>query len=199
MDRLKTCLLVSALMVSTTAHAAIISFNTDPFAGTNASDPGRQIVGAPGTPITFDISSDVFAFSSDVFGVKSLQFINALSANLPATGYNVVVLQDGAPLAAPVAADRIAAQLTTSGPGFFIYFNTGLDLPRLVYSRDLGDNTADIAILARLTNLNGPTGFARLPTFTAANFAVPEPATVLLMSTAALALGLRRRSRVQRQ
>ena len=34
------------------------------------------------------------------------------------------------------------------GPGFFIYFNSGLDLPRLVYSTDLSDNTADLKVLA---------------------------------------------------
>ena len=195
MNRLGTCLLMGALTFSTTAHAATISFNSNPFAGTNAGDPGRQIVGGPGTPIIFDISSDVFAFSSSVFGVDDLQFVNALSGNLPATGFNVVVLQDGPPLAAGVAADRIAAQLTTSGPGFFIYFNTGLDLPRLVYSTNLGDNTADLAILARLTNLSGPTGFAQLPAFTAANFAIPEPSMLLLLSMSAGALGLRRRRR----
>ena len=186
MNRLKTCLLMSALMVSTTAHAATISFNSDPFAGTNASDPGRQIVGGPGTPIIFDIGSDVFAFSSAVFGVDALQFVTAMSADLPTTGFNVVVLQDGAPLAAGVAADRIAARLTTSGPGFFIYFNTGLDLPRLVFSTDLGDNTADLAILGRLMNLGGPAGFAQLPTFTAANFAIAEPAMPLLLLTSAV-------------
>ena len=70
-----------------------ISFNGDPFAGTNLPDPGRQIVGGPGTPIIFDIGSDVFAFSSAVFGVDALQFVTALSADLPTTGFNVVVLQ----------------------------------------------------------------------------------------------------------
>ena len=47
----------------------------------------------------------------------------------------------------------LAAQISVSTPGFFVYFNTGLNLPRLVYSADLSDNTADLAVLARLTNL----------------------------------------------
>ena len=56
-----------------------------------------------------------------------------------------------------------------------------------MYSTNLGDNTADLAILARLTNLGGPAGFAQLPTFTATNFAIPEPAMPLLLLTSAVA------------
>ena len=193
MNLLRLSLMMSVLMFSTAADAAIIRFDDDPFAGTTAlTTPGRQIVGGLGTEITFDIASDVFVFASDIFGVDEVMFENDLTSNLPSSGFNVVVVQDGPPLAAGVAATRIATQLTTPGPGFFIYFNTGLDLPRLVYSTDLEDETADLAILARLTNLSGPAGFASLPTFTAANFAIPEPTTLLLLSTAAAAVGLRR-------
>jgi len=198
MHCLRACLLVTALMVSTTAHAGIIVFDSDPFQGTTAlTTPGRQIVGGGGggTPITFDIASDVFVFHRFPFGVDDIQFVNDLAGNLPATGFNVAVVQDGNPPsgAAGAAANLIAAQLTTPGPGFFIYFNTGLNLPRLVYSTNLDDNTADLAILAQITNLTGQLGV--LPTFTAANFAVPEPATWLLMATSAAAVGWRRRRR----
>jgi hypothetical protein len=197
----RTSMVVGLLLFGATSHASTILFDTDPFAGTDAlTTPGRQIVGGLGTEFTFDISTDVFVFDVDVFGVEEIQFANDLTGNLPSSGFNVVVVQDGAPLAAGIAADRIAEQLATSGPGFFVYFNTGLDLPRLVFSTDLSDNTADLAILARLTNLAGPAGFAAMPTFTAANFAtaaavVPEPSTFLLLTTAAAAFVLLRRRR----
>jgi len=201
MHCLRTCLLVTALMVSTTAHAGIIVFDSDPFQGTTAlTTPGRQIVGGGGggTPITFDIASDVFVFHRFPFGVDDIQFVNDLAGNLPATGFNVAVVQDGNPPsgAAGAAANAIAAQLNTPGPGFFIYFNTSaaLNQPRLVFSTDLNDPTADLAILARFPNLIGVTG-AGLAPFTAANFAVPEPATWLLMAASAGAVGWRRRRR----
>jgi hypothetical protein len=191
----KTCVVVAVLLVSQTSHAATILFNTDPFEGTNASDPGRQIVGGPGTPFTFDIAVDQFLFDPDVFGIDEILFHNSLSSAVPATGVNVEVVQDGPPLAAGVAATRIADQVTSPGPGFFIYFNTGLDLPRLVFSKDLSDPTADLAILARLTNLSGGAGFALLPTFTEDNFAiaqVPEPATMSLLGVVIAGIAARR-------
>jgi hypothetical protein len=86
-------------------------------------------------------------------------------------------------------------QVTSPGAGFFIYFNSGLDLPRLVYSTDLSDNMADLKVLARITNLEGQRD--ALPTFTASNFAVvPEPSSLLLMVGAGaliVGFGLRRR------
>jgi hypothetical protein len=199
--RLSICLAFGLLTINTAANATTVAFNSDPFAGTAAlTDPGRQIVGGPGTAINFDIATDVFSFDRGVFGVDQILFANDLAANLPATGINTVVLLNGAPLAAGTAANLIAAQITDAGPGFFIYFNTVLDLPRLVYSTDLSDDNADLAILGRLINLNGPGGFAALPAFTAANFtATPEPSTFLLTSAGALlTFGLvlrRRRSR----
>src|SRR5262249_51532542 len=86
--------------------------------------------------------------------------------------------------AAGNAANLIAAQVTTSGPGFFIYFNQGLNTPRLVFSTDLSDNTADLKILARMTNLIGQPG--ELANFTSANFALvetPVPASFVLFGT----------------
>jgi hypothetical protein len=63
---------------------------------------------------------------------------------------------------------------------------------RLVYSTDLSDNTADLKILARMTNLTGQAGINALPTFSAANFnavnaqaSVPEPSDLVMMSAAA--------------
>ena len=179
--------------LTTNASAATFTFVTDPFAGSTAlTTPGRQIVG--GEPfVDFSIATDVFAFDPIVFGIDAILFANDVVASLPTTGINVVVLQtldnDADPLTpfgAGNAATVIAEQITEPGPGFFIYFNSGLNLPRLVYSIDLSEPTADLKVLARLTSLAGQSGQLQLPTFTEDNFAltqVSEPASVLLMMT----------------
>ena len=56
------------------------------------------------------------------------------------------------------------------GAGFFAYFNSGLNLPQLFNSTDLSENTADLKIIVRMTNLTGQS--AELANFTQANFAV---------------------------
>lgn len=180
----------------TTTVAATFVFDTDPFAGSTAlTTPGRQIVGGEAT-INFDIATDVFVFDEAVFGIGDLHFVNDVAANLPTSGVNMIVLQEfGPPMAAGTAANLIAAQLTSPGAGFFIYFNTGLNLPRLVYSTDLDDPTSDLRVLARLENLAGQPG--ALPTFAEENFAIrqaPEPGTVAL-----LVLGLAALCCVQRR
>jgi hypothetical protein len=188
---------VALLALSSTAHAATIRFDTDPFAGTTAlTTPGRQII-ANELFTTFNIATDVFSLESTIFGTgPDVHFVNATAPNVPATGVNVVVLQtfddDNNPLtnfAAGNAANLIAAQITTPGPGFFIYFNQGLDVARLVFSTDLNDNQADLKVLARMTNLSGQIGRDAIPTFTAENFqftTVPEPASLSLMAVAGL-------------
>jgi hypothetical protein len=188
-----------------TASAATFTFATDPFAlSTAPTTPGRQIVGNESF-ITFSIASDVFAFDPTVFGISSLSVINTTAAALPSSGVNMIVLETfdddasaGTPFGAGNAANLIANAITVPTPGFFIYFNSGLDLPRLVYSTDLNDNTADLKILARLTNLTGQSGRDALPGFTSANFqlaaaSVPETGSVLVLVLAAGALALGRR------
>ena len=136
------------------------------------------------TFISFNTATDVFALESGVFGVgDEVVFANDVVGNLP-NGVNVIVLETldndadpTTPFGAGNAANLIAAQLTSPGPGFFVYFNSGLNLPRLVFSTDLDDNTADLKVLFRMTNLSGQPD--ALPTFTASNFAfVPEPSTL---------------------
>jgi len=186
------------LVLCSAAGATTFRFDTDPFAGTPVLNaPGRQIVGGEAF-VNFSPATDVFSLESTVFGVgSSVNFVNGLVSNLPAGGVNVVVLETFdndtnplTPFGAGNAADLIASRVTTPGPGFFIYFNQSLDLPRLVYSTDLSSSNADLRILARMLNLFGDEGRNTMPAFTAANFqittAAPEPSSRLML----IAVGL---------
>ncbi|MEZ5398498.1 MAG: PEP-CTERM sorting domain-containing protein [Bryobacteraceae bacterium] len=196
--------IAAILLCAASLPAAVFTFDSNPFAGSTAlTTPGRQVVG--GEPfIVFNIATDIFAFDPAVFNIgNAIAFANDIAANLPTGGVNVIVLQSfdndndpGTPFNAGTAANLIAAQITSPGAGFFIYFNQGLDLARLVYSTDLNDNTSDLKIIARLTNLSGQPGRDAFPTFTASNFTtVPEPATFGLVSLALAGLAVRKRLR----
>ena len=83
-------------------------------------------------------------------------------------------------------------RMTVAGPGFFVYFNQALDVPRLVYSTDLSSTAADLKVLARMVNLNGQAGRDAMPTFTAANFAftdAPEPGGLVMITGGLLLIG----------
>jgi hypothetical protein len=208
------CAVVVLFALSTAANADTFRFDTDPFAGTNVLNiPGRQIIGGENF-ISFSIAQDVFSLESTVFGVgDDVDFVNGPVNALPTSGVNVVVLDsfddDNNPLTpfgAGQAANLIASRVTTPGPGFFIYFNQSLDLPRLVYSTDLSSKDSDLKILARMLNLNGAEGRNAMPDFTAANFdittaasPVPEPSSAfLILPVAAFCWFVLRRKRGSR-
>ena len=210
-----SALLSAAVMTFSlgTAHATVFSFDTDPFAGTTAlQTPGRQIVGNELFIPQIDLANDVFAVNGTVFGFGSSQvsLFNGLAANLQPVGNTVIVLQDldaaggrkptGNVLAAGTAANLIANSGAASGPGLFVYFNSGLNLSRLVFGTDLGSTSSDLKILARFTGEVGQTGMDNLPRFSAGNFAltteataVPEPASIGLLLVGVTGLVLRRR------
>lgn len=183
-----------------TAQAADINFNNDPFAGSTALiTPGRQVNGAGEQTLPqFNLLNDRFVFNTNAFtNITPLTFVNSTALNLPTSGFNVIVLQDSdndnnpaTAFNAGTAATLIANQLTTDTAGFFIYFNSGLSLNRLVYSTNLNAADADLAILARISSPTAQAAIDALPQFGASNFGtsnVPEPSTFAL-GAAGLAL-----------
>jgi hypothetical protein len=188
------------------ASAATFTFQGDPFAGTTAlTTPGRQVIGNEAF-ITFNTASDLFTLITPDFNVPAeVLFANGEIASIPQNNVNVVVLRtfdDDNNLAtnfgAGNAANLIANQVTTPGAGFFIYFNQGLNLPRLVFSTDLDSNQADLKIVARMTNLTGDAGRAAMATFEADNFNItqtPEPSTYGLAGLSLLSCVLYKRRR----
>ena len=152
------CIGVALVALCPAAHATTFTFNTDPFAGTNVLNiPGRQIIGGEAF-LSFSPAIDIVALDANVFGVgNTVHFANSRAEGLPATGVNVIVLEDfdndanpATPFGASNAADLIASRVTTPGPGFFIYFNQSLNLPRLVYSTDLSSGNSDLKVLSRM-------------------------------------------------
>jgi hypothetical protein len=199
---------VALLGLSTGANAVTITFDDDPFAGTTAlTTAGRQVIGNE-LFTSFDVVNDVFKFDESVFGVSELNFANGEIGSIPSHGTNLAILRTfdndanaATPFGAGNAANLLAEQITTPGAGFFVYFNSGLDLARLVFSTDLNDNTADLKVLARLTNFTGQAGRDALANLTGTNFAVqeatqvPTPGTLSLFGLGLVAIWLVRRNR----
>jgi hypothetical protein len=199
---------VTALMLlalTPIASATNISFGSDPFEGTDVRNiPGRQVVGGE-LFIAFHPGTESLVFDDAAFAMgNKIHFANGLLNDIPSTGVNAVVLQsiddDSNPLTpfgAGNAANLLAGRITERGAGVFVYFNSSLNLARLVYSSDLSSNTADLKILARMLNLTGQEGINALPTFSARNFnlrgdeTVPEPSSLGLMGGGIAVLLLR--------
>lgn len=183
------------LLIAPAAHAEVFKFEDDPFAGSTAlTTPGRQIVGNERFIPDFDVLNDKFAFNRQAFGTANgIQLFNGSASDIPSGGVNFIVLDtfdfdgdfsNGNQLNAGQAATLIANAVTETGSGFFIYFNSGLNLPRLVFSTDLSTPTADLKVLARFTGLTGDAGQAIMPEISAKNIgAVPEPASWAMMLT----------------
>ena len=187
------------VFAATSAAAADFNFNSAPFAGVDVSAPTGQIVGNELFINNFSPAGDRFVFDAGVFGVGSLSFFNGTAATLPASGFNVIVLQDNdndnnlaTAFGAGTAANLIAARINQAGAGFFIYTNQGLGVNRLDYSTNLDDPTADLKILARLTQSTGADAITAKADFGSQNFAlapVPEPETYAFMLSGLLTLG----------
>lgn len=121
---------------------------------------------------------DRFLLDASGLGVTGdLAFVNALAADLPTGDVNVIVLQDSdddndpnTVFNARSAARLIGAQIQTPGPGFFVYFNSGLGVNRLVFSEDLADGEANFSVLAAINTISEQAAIDELPQFSAANF-----------------------------
>lgn len=148
--------------------------------------------------INFVTATDVFRFDPAFFAIgNQIHFVNALAADLPDSGVNVIVLQNtddatlGTPFGAANASNLIAAEVTAPGAGLFVYFNSSLGVLRLVYSPDLSVGTADLKILARMTNLTGND----LVAFADANFDILMTSTTVPVHASAADRGRTARGR----
>ncbi len=127
------------------------------------------------------IDFDRYQLDATDFGVTDDVAFAAVDANDPnatiPTGANVIVLLNSdndadpsTPFLAGTAAGQIAALVDEPGAGFFVYFNSNLEVNRLVYSTDLSDPTADLKIVSRQTDLTGQDAIDALASFSAENF-----------------------------
>ena len=148
--RLAAACALALAVTATTATAADVLFSTAPFIAPDSSPSTRQIVGNELFINNFSPANDRFVFDTTAFGLGALSFFNGKVADLPSSGFNVIVLRDNdndgnpaTPFGAGNAANLIAAKIDHAGAGFFIYTNSVLGMNRLVYSNDLDDPTAD--------------------------------------------------------
>ena len=131
----------------------------------------------------FDTGSDRYNIFADTFGVvDSLVFQNVFadSGNV-IDGANVIVLQNsdndsnaGTVFNARSAAGVIAGNTGADRAGFFVYFNSALNINRLVFSTNLNDSLALLTILAANLSPVGADAIAQLPTFSERNFEFSE-------------------------
>ncbi len=161
--------------------ADTFAFSGDPFAGADVSAPERQIVGNEDSVLDFEFEGDRYRLDAADFGIAGDVNFVALDASAPGAAIpssaNVVVLLNtdndndpATPFLAGTAASQIANLVTEDGAGFFVYFNSNLQLSRLVFSTNLNDPTADLKVLSRQTDLTGQAGIDALADFSADNF-----------------------------
>lgn len=174
------------------------------FIATDASAATISIIsGAPTVNVAaFDVQTDRFLIDAASFGVSgnpNFQNVLAVDGNV-ADDANVIVLQnsDNDANASTVfnarsAATLIAGNTDFARAGFFVYFNSALNINRLVFTPNLDDALAALTILAALNSPVGADAIVQLPTFTAATFEfaeVPLPAAAPLFLAALAGLGL---------
>lgn len=170
------------------AGADAFVFAGDPFDGvaTDPTDGVRQVVGNEDSITDFQQGRDRFELDAEDFAISDTLVFQSLDANADGAdvdpGANVIVLRnanngdvdgngDPLPFNAVQAAEQIAALTEDAGAGFFVYFNTGLGVNRLVYSTDLSDADADLKIVARLTDVEDQDAIDALAGFSADDFA----------------------------
>ena len=161
--------------------ANVFAYAGDPFEGEDVSAPERQIIGGEDFITDFDFDSDTYRLNAVDFSVNGNLSFAAVDANDPdasiAPGTNVVALLNSdndsnpdTPFLAGTAANQIAELTSEDGAGFFVYFNSELEVNRLVYSTNLNDANADLKIVSRQTNLTGQDAIDALQNFSADNF-----------------------------
>jgi hypothetical protein len=200
-----------AAAFATATHAATFTFDTDPFAGATAlQTAGRQVIGNELFIPEFDLATDDIVINGHAFNLsQNIRPFTGVAADIPAFGANFIVFRtldfddnaaNGVSLNAAQAADRIAAQVTQQGAGFFVYHNSALNLNRLVFSTDLSSSTADLKVVARFQDQSGQAGIDALaewgPQLSAA---IPEPAawSLMILGFGAIGGAARRSRRLQ--
>lgn len=164
-----------------------------------------SIGSAPDALVDFSVTSDRFLLDATSFGVNDpLQFQRGLAANLVDNGANVIVLLDSDNDANPAtafnarsAAQLIGAQINADGAGFFVYFNSALNVNRLVFSANLADGNAALTVLGAVNTVTGQAAIDQLAQYSAANFefgaapaAAPAAGTFVLTEAEDVTIGL---------
>ena len=163
------------------AGADAFGYGGDPFGGRDVSAPERQIIQEEDFINDFDFAEDRYLFNATDFDLVGDVNFAAVDANAEdasiAPGTNVVAVLNSndaedpnAPFAAGTAADQIAELTSEDGAGLFSYFNSGLEVNRLVYSTNLNDANADLKVVSRQTDLIGSDAIDALNDFSADNF-----------------------------
>lgn len=159
----------------------VIAFAGDPFDGADVSGDDRQIIGNEDFVTDFDFHRDTYVFDGDDFDVGGHVSFVAVDATDPhaeiPTGSNFIVLLNSdndddptTPFLAGTAANQIADLVDEDGAGFFVYFNSNLQINRLVWSENLNDANADLKIVSRQTDLTGQDAIDALALFGEDNF-----------------------------